>query len=632
MCGIAGFIRYNQTESEAREIISEMSGVLNHRGPDDTGFYIDNDVALGHKRLSIIDLSTGKQPMHNEDKSVWLIMNGEIYNFQELRKDLESKGHRFCTRSDSEILIHLYEEEGYDSVKHLNGMFAFALWDKSKKTLFLGRDRIGKKPLHYAIVDGKLYFASEIKALLKHPHIERDLDLDSLSEYLTFEYIPAPNSIFKHIKKLLPGHILIFSKMNIVINSYWDITFRKSAQRIYSDENEVSKQLLKLLEESVKQRLMSDVPLGIFLSGGIDSSIITSLAARNSSEKIKTFSIGFKDASFDESLYAHAVSDYAGTEHHALMISAKDILRLIPCVGKIIDEPLADASIFPTYLLSQYARDYVTVVLAGDGGDELFAGYPTHLAHFFADKFYSRIPLFLRKYILDKAVNALPVSLDNFSFDFKAKKFISGFSFPRHLRHHIWMGSFCPKEKENLLLPSFRGNLDPERGFAVIPRILARCDSLLFQNTILYMDMKMYLHDDILVKVDRASMANSIEIREPFLDYKLIEFVTKLDFNLKMRRSRSKYILRKTAKGLIPQKIIDRPKKGFGIPISKWIKKELYGLVEETLSKHRISQGGLFNYSYIRQALKQHLDGKKDNRKLIWTLLIFELWRERFTD
>jgi len=436
MCGIAGFVGQGN-----EEILKKMTGSLERRGPDSEGFFIKDGIYFGHRRLSIIDLATGHQPIFNEDKTISIIFNGEIYNFKDLRKQLEKRGHKFYTQSDTEVIVHLYEDKGEDFLKELNGMVALALWDDKKEKLILARDRLGEKPLYYSFLGGKLIFASELKAILVHPQIKRELDFYSLAKYLNYEYIPFPQTIFKNIYKLGPGEYLIYQKGILEKKKYWDIGFNsklKNRDSIYGSEGEEENEVLfanqnsKLLEEeamkgleehlerSVKMRLVSDVPLGIWLSGGIDSTAIAYYAQKNSPTPIKTFSIGFTDLSFDESKYARQAAEFLKTDHYEKVLTPRDCLDLIPQIFEFLDEPLADASIVPTYLLSKFTREKVKVALGGDGGDELFMGYPTFQAHQLA-KIYQKLPYFLRKNLITPIVNHLPVSFNDFSFDFRLK-------------------------------------------------------------------------------------------------------------------------------------------------------------------------------------------------------------------
>jgi asparagine synthase (glutamine-hydrolysing) len=633
MCGIVGFVTSKVSDIPDYEILRRMREILAHRGPDDLGEYfrpLDDQgpfVFFGHRRLSIIDLSGGHQPLSNEDGTVWVIFNGEIYNFKELRKKLEILGHKFITSSDTEVIAHAYEEYREECFKHFNGMFAIGIWDELNHRLILARDRLGKKPLYYASINETFLFASELKAILAYPHFPREIAPLSLMKYLFYEFIPCPHTIFNDARKVPPASYLIWERKRVEIKEYWS-PFNLEEEKKNLPEREVEYRLLELLKISVKRRLISDVPLGVFLSGGIDSSAITALAQEEVPGKVKTFSIGFEDPSFDESKYASMVSEFLGTEHFEQRMTPKDLLDIVPNLPDILDEPMADASILPTYLLSKFTRQYVTVALGGDGGDELFAGYPTYLAHKFARKY----ELFLSK--LHPAVrflgNLLPVSDNNISFDFKVKKFLSGIGYPDGIRNSVWLGSFSFSDIERVVSPEVlkefdRTGLTEEIGS--YEKAFPFKDSM---TLLQYLDLKLYLQESILVKVDRASMASSLEVRAPFLDYELVEFVTGLPPGLKLKGLTSKYILKKAMKNLLPNEVIQRKKKGFGVPIAKWVKGRLKNLFEDLLSPNRIKREGFLNPEHVTSLLQDHLHNTKDNRKQLWTLLIWELWVNRY--
>ena len=622
MCGIAGYFGQGN-----QEILKRMTISLKHRGPDDEGFYVRDEIGLGHRRLSVIDLNTGHQPMANEDKTVWLIFNGEIYNFQELRKGLINQGYKFCTQSDTEVVVYLYEEKKEDFLKYLNGMFALALWDKKEKKLILARDRLGQKPLYYSLVNQVLVFGSELKSLLNHPLIKKELDLESLARYLVYEYVPVPHSIFKNIYKLGPGEYLVYRNNKLEIKKYWDIEFNPKPKS--QNFSYCLKELERRFEESVKKRLISDVPLGVFLSGGIDSTSIAYYAQKNSFKKIKTFSIGFTDKSFDESVYARQAAEFLKSEHYEQILNSKDCLDLIPQITDFLDEPLADASIVPTYLLSKFTREKVTVALSGDGGDELLMGYPTFQAHQLA-KIYQKFPDFLKKKIINPLINHLPASLDNISFDFKLKKFISGFEYSSEIRNQLWLGSFSLGQLDKLLLPIVYQEIKSNNHFEDIENYLKIVKDESLENRLIYLYLKNYLQDDILVKTDRASMAVGLEARAPFLDYHLVDFINSLPNNFKLRGWQTKYIFKKLMKDKIPKNIVYRAKKGFGMPVAKWIREELKDFTLELFIEKKIKEQGIFNYSYVKQLLQEHFAGRKDNRKLIWTLIVFQMWARKW--
>ncbi|OGZ37715.1 MAG: asparagine synthase (glutamine-hydrolyzing) [Candidatus Portnoybacteria bacterium RIFCSPLOWO2_01_FULL_43_11] len=618
MCGLAGFLGQGN-----REILGKMTSAVKHRGPDDEGFYNFENLYLGHRRLSIIDLSLGHQPLSNEDKTVWIIFNGEIYNFLELRKGLEKKGHKFKTQTDTEVIVHLYEEEGESFLNKLNGMFALALWDQKEKKIILARDRLGQKPLYYSLVNNTLVFGSELKVLLEHPLIKREIDLDELNKYLIYEYAPAPKTIIKGVKKLEPGQFLIFENNQIKLSKYWEIKFSQLENtKNYLIEFE------NLLEDSVKKRLIADVPLGVFLSGGLDSSTIAYFAQKNSSAKIKTFSIGFTDKSFDESIHAKEVAKFLKTEHYHQTFTPNDLLSLIDDVSEINDEPFADASVIPTYLLSKFTRERVKVALAGDGGDELLAGYPTFQALKFA-KLFRKFPQLLRK-IIQGMVDYLPVSFNNFSFDFRVKRILSGYDFSPEIQNQIWLGSFLPKENQKLFSKETVSQIDFNESFLITQKLIEEVKKEPLENRLIYLYLKQYLADDILVKADRASMFASLEVRAPFLDYRLVEFINSLPYHLKLKGFKTKYILKRLMKNKLPENIINRPKKGFGLPIAKWLTNELKDFAFDLLSEKKIKEQGIFNYSEIKKLLDEHVNKKADHRKKIWTLLMFQEWYRRW--
>ncbi|GIU82365.1 MAG: asparagine synthase (glutamine-hydrolyzing) [Acidobacteria bacterium] len=629
MCGITGWInlassRQSATEEEA-EILRRMCDRMRHRGPDSAGFWFDEKVCLGMRRLSIIDLQTGDQPVFNEDKSIIAMMNGEIYNFRELRSDLEKKGHTFRTKTDTEVLPHLYEEYGEAMLKHLNGMFAFALWDSKKQKLLIARDRFGEKPLFYGIFKDKLIFASEPKVLFEHPCTSKELDLQALRFYLSFDYVPAPFSIYKGIRKLPAAHFLKVENSTVSIEQYWRLSF---GEKIDISLEEAVEKLHELLADSVKMRLIADVPLGILLSGGVDSSTVAALAAEHSSGKVKTFSIGFREDSFDESKFSRLVAKHLGTEHHEEILSVEKVADLISDIGHWLDEPLSDGSLIPTYLLARFVKQHVTVALGGDGGDEIFAGYPMYFGHKLV-KAYRMIPKFLRRNFIEPVVEALPVSTKNLSFDYKAKRFVRASEYDFAARHHLWFGSFSLLEQEKLLsadvLSSTNGDI-----YEHARELLSECDANDDIERAQFLDMKLYLAEDILTKVDRASMAVSLEVRAPFLDPRIAEFVAKLPPGYKLNGMQGKFLLKKTVEKLLPKEVLRRPKKGFGIPIAEWLKGRLNPFLHDMLNADRLRKQGIFNGDYVSKLIKNHEQGKVSHHKELWTLLIFQIWFDNF--
>ncbi len=629
MCGIVGIINCDRDQAADEHTARAMAAALIHRGPNDEGFYFNRNVALGMRRLSIIDLDTGHQPISNEDRSVWVVFNGEIYNYRELRERLVARGHQFSTHSDTEVIVHLYENYGDDLTLHLNGMFAFALWDERRERLLIARDRMGEKPLYFTQAgDNAFIFASELKSLVLHPHVQRRLNLLALRKYLQYEFVPSPHTMIEGVHKLRPAHRLTFEKGRWQTESYWRLNYQ--GERLKIDEDEASEELTRRLREAVRLRLISDVPLGVLLSGGIDSSAVSALACEAAGARVKTFSISFDERSFDESSYARQVAKHLGTEHYEEKFTEREMLDIFPEIPRLLDEPLGDGSLIPTYLLSRFTRRYVTVALGGDGGDEMLAGYPTYAAHRMAD-YYRLLPNFVRKGLIEQAVARLPVSTENLSFDFRAKRFVRGAALPPGTRHTVWMGSFTADQQRQLLTRDILNAWPEEEVFDEIRAYdhengkgkLASVDVV---EQMMRLDANYYLAECVLFKVDRASMAASLETRAPFLDHLLIEFLTRLPIDLKLRRLTGKYILKRAMRDRLPREVIKRPKKGFGMPVAKWIKGELKTLVRDTFSSDRLKRRGLFNPQYVQRLLDEHERGEADHRKLIWTLLMFEIW------
>ena len=611
MCGICGIYNYRSMEPAAASSLKVMNDRLSHRGPDDEGFYSSGNFALAMKRLSIIDLVSGHQPIHNEDKTLWAVFNGEIYNFADIKKKLLSRGHRFYTQSDTEVIVHLFEEEGMEFINRLNGMFAIALWNEADRTLYLIRDRLGIKPLFYHDMNGSIAFASELKALLALPSFQKEVAPLSLAQYLAFDYIPAPRSIYRNIRKVQPGHYLAVNDRGIREVKYWDIRYRP---KMGSSESEYIDELDDLLRKAVKRRLISDVPLGAFLSGGVDSSTIVAIMARLSNAAVKTFTVSFEDPSFDESNWARKAAEHIGVEHHEKRFSMQSMLELLPEINRFLDEPFGDGSFVPTYLLCRFTRENVTVSLSGDGGDELFMGYPTYQAYKLA-RVYERLPAFIHRKVVKPLANRLPPDFDNISFDFKIKKFLGGIGFNPFERNYVWLGTFTPPEIMSVLHPDLAALINPGDIFQPIAGYLERTDASDDLEKILYLDMKLYLQDDMLVKIDRASMANSLEARVPYLDHEVVEYFCRIPLEMKFRGLRLKNLFRKLALRYLPPEIVNRPKKGFGMPIGKWLLEDSTERVRE-----RIRNCPYYNREYVDNLLSEHRARRRDNRKKLWNL------------
>ncbi len=629
MCGIAGKVYRQQDRPVEAEALAVMCQSLVHRGPDDAGYYLKGNVGLAMRRLSIIDLDTGKQPIANEDRTVWTVYNGEIYNFPELKRDLEARGHRFYTRTDTEVIVHLYEEQGLDFVRSLNGMFAVALWDEKRRRLVLARDRLGIKPLFYAQLPDRLLFGSEIKAVLADG-LKPAVNLEALSQYLSLLYIPAPHTIYREIRKLEAGHLLIWRDGEVAIRPYWDLGGVQPFDADRRQPAQVEVELSDLLADAVRRHLISDVPLGVFLSGGLDSSTVVALMRRAHNGPIKTFSIGFQDPSYDELPYARLIARRFETDHTELAVTP-DVADLAPKLAYHFDEPFADSSAIPTYYLSRLTREHVTVALGGDGGDELFAGYLTYQADKLAEM-YNRLPGFLSHGLLPSLARRLPVSEGKVSFDFKARRFVDHALLEPGRRHYGWKAFFDDDLKRAVLsddvLATLNGSLDSYSVFRRYYDEMGHRDAL---NRFLYADAKVYLADDILVKVDRMSMAHSLEVRVPLLDYRVVELMFSLPGDLKMPGLKLKYMLKRIARRLLPPQTLKKPKGGFNVPMPAWLKHELRPMMLDCLSPTSIKAQGFFRAETVSRLVGDHLTGKANYSRNLWALLVFSLWYERYT-
>jgi asparagine synthase (glutamine-hydrolysing) len=597
-----------------------------HRGPDDEGYYTDKQVGLGMRRLSIIDLSTGRQPLANENGTLWIVFNGEIYNYRQLRNQLEQQGHVFSTKTDTEVIIHAYEEYGANCLEHFNGMFSFAIWDTVNRRLFLARDRLGIKPLYYWFSGNQLIFGSELKAIIQHPDTPREVDLAALDQFLTLEYIPAPSTIFKGINKLPPGHFLVFEAGQLNLKQYWEVPFREAP----ANEATCAEILTELISDAVRLRLVSDVPLGAFLSGGIDSSTIVAFMSEAMTEPVQTFSIGFDDKTYNELPYARAVACHFGANHHEEILKP-DIVALVEQLVHHFDEPFADFSSFPTYLVSEMAKHHVTVVLSGDGGDELFAGYETYVAQNL-DRLYRLLPTRIRKDALPALMARISPRPAKKGLVNKAKRFVEGGALPPSLQHTRWMTFMSDNDKVALYQPEFRSASNGFTSMSVIENYFQKATQADWLAQQQYVDIKTYLADDILTKVDRMSMAASIEARVPLLDYRIVEFAMSLPPHLKLNRGQTKIILRRAMANRLPATVLNKPKQGFSIPLKHWLNGPLCPMMTDLLSVDTIRRRGYFQYPCISGWVSEHLAGRANHSHRLWALMVLELWHQKIVD
>jgi asparagine synthase (glutamine-hydrolysing) len=623
MCGIAGKFNFNPTHPIDRDRLAAMTSVVAHRGPDSDGFYVGPGIGLGHRRLSIIDLSTGDQPIANEDRTIWVVFNGEIYNFADIRSELETFGHRFRTHTDSEVIVHAYEQWGDRAVDRFRGMFAFALWDEPKRRLLLVRDRLGVKPLHYSATPSGVTFGSEIKSLLEDPDVPRGWSAEALDAYLTLTYVPCPQTMYSAVWKLPPGHLLVAENGRVAVRRYWDLTFTGDGDA--SREEAYLEELDRLVSESVRLRLVSDVPLGAFLSGGIDSSAVVAAMADTCAGRVVTTSVGFDDDGFNELAYARTVARHLGVEQHEKIVHP-DIVDLLPTLAWHLDEPFADSSAVPTYYVSKAAREHVTVALSGDGGDELWAGYSRHRVE--------QWELTARRWLgpvggrlAGRVAGRMPLGM-------------KGARSLRHLalspaeacaRKHAY-GQFEADARGALYSHDFANDVRDADPFVSFRIAYESCPSKDPLDRALYVDVKTYLVDDILTKVDRMSMAVSLESREPLLDHKLLEFAATVPTSLKLKNGQSKYLLRRLLERRIPKSIVDRPKHGFDAPIAKWLRGPLAPMVDGLLTDGRLRDRGIFDGRAVAAIWHEHRDGRKDHRHRLWSLVMLELWFRQFVD
>jgi len=630
MCGIAGFVNLN-FQAPDQNLLKRMTDAIAYRGPDDQGQEINQGAALGNRRLAVIDIShNGHMPMWDKKKRYCITYNGEIYNYQALRKGLAAQGYSFRSDSDTEVILNLFAEYGVNCFIKLRGMFAIAIWDSKEQKLYLARDQFGIKPLHYYVDNQVLVFGSEIKSILLHPNVKKILNHQALSQYfsIAFGAVPAPLTMFKDIYKLKPAHYAILDKHKLHISSYWQTNTIDINQ---ITEQEAIAQGTSLIEKSVQEQLVSDVPLGTFLSGGVDSSLISAIAQKYTKHSINTFSIGFEDPQFDESQYALQVAKHLNSKHHHQVFTVKQLLDVLPQVLDKLDEPLADASILPTYLLSQFTRQKVTVALSGDGGDELFLGYPTYIAHklgFSLNTFPTWTNSCLHQVALfsHSLLEKLPFvkHSPNFSFKFKLNRFFAGLSRDPAVQYLNFLGPINLNQKNNLILNH------QESALPLLHQTLQKQNKNSMLSQIQLWDFIYYLGEDCLVKTDRASSYNSLEVRPPFLNLELAKFALSLPIKLKLKHFNLKYLLKKIAQPYLPQNIINRPKKGFGLPIHHWLNNELKGEMHNLLNQNKLSKQEIFDFSFVEQLINEHENNISDHRMVLWNLMMFQWWWDRW--
>jgi asparagine synthase (glutamine-hydrolysing) len=601
-----------------------MGEAIRHRGPDEGGFYFGAGVGLAIRRLAIIDLKTGQQPIHNRDRTKWLVFNGEIYNYRELREKLEKLGHEFYTNSDTEAVVAAYEQYGTECLKHLRGMFALAIWDEREQSLFLARDRVGKKPLLYAQTNGQLIFGSEFSALVLHPDVSRDVDYEAIHHYLSFISVPAPLTAYRAIRKLEPGHWLLWKNDEVRIERYWQLDFSK---KVPLSEEEAGERLIELLREAVRIRLMSEVPLGAFLSGGIDSSAVVALMAEESSTPVKTFSIGFEEQDFSELHHARRLAEHVGADHHEFVVRP-DAMEILPTLVEHYGEPFADSSAIPSYYVSRETRRYVTVALNGDGGDECFAGYERYAAMNLAQK-YSALP---GKGLIGNVAAAMPSFKSRTNPLGKAQRFVAAASLPPIERYLRWISAFDEPAKQNLYTDNFREETAQFRTASFIEPWFAKANGSGIVDAALLADTMTYLPNDLLVKMDIASMSVSLEARSPFLDHRLMEFAASIPEKMKLRRLTTKYLLKRVLKKIVPEQNLTRRKMGFGVPIGYWFRGAMQPFLRETLLSEKSFSRGLFKPDRVRGIIDEHVEHRMDHSHRLWSLLMLELWFQKFID
>lgn len=634
MCGITGFVKKNACFHDDDHVLSRMMASISHRGPDDEGRYYDQGAYLGHRRLSIIDLAGGHQPLFSEDRSIAVICNGEIYNHHELRELIQQRGHHPATRSDCEVIAHLWEDEGPAMLARLDGMFAIALWDSRSRTLLLARDRMGKKPLFYGNFNSNLVFGSELSTLMCHPAVPKKISHDAMYRFLTLDYVPTPMCIIEGACKVEPGGFVIHDEDGTRTGRYHEIPIPPILYE--KGEKCAAEDVWATLVDATGRRLESEVPLGVFLSGGLDSSaVLAAMAKHQAPETISTFTIGFKDPSYDESAAARQVAAHFGTKHHEQILDGSEAPALVRDVATIADEPLSDYSILPTALLSRFARQHVSVALSGDGGDELFHGYETFKADRWARAATAVLPDLVTKNVLPLLSSLIPVSDKNMSLDYKVDRMVRGLKYGRFDRHLAWTGSFDPDtlhSPQSVLAPDVRRDVAmwQQHPYPDSSRILAGSEGLDPMKRLSLLYCRLYMLDGVLVKVDRASMNVALEVRSPFLDTAMVNLAFSLPAAFNLKGGTTKALIRKILADKIPAGIAGLPKKGFGVPVATWLRTDLKPLVDQYLSPERLHSGGLFQPAAVASMIRAHMSGRHNYRKELFSLLVFELWRERW--
>ncbi len=629
MCAICGIINNKNRVDEG--LLRKMTDIMDYRGPDESGFFLKGNVGLGHRRLKIIDLYTGQQPLANEDNTVFLVCNGEIYNFKELRSELEKKGHRFRSQSDNEVILHLYEQEGVECLKRLRGMFALAIWDSKEKRIFLARDRIGKKPLVYCETSEGFLFASEIKSLLLHPEVRKDIDPFALDLFLTYQAVPAPHTIFKGVRKLPAAHYLLWQNRRVEIKRYWDVDFTKKIR--LKSEYEYAELLWEKLTEATRIRMVSDVPLGAFLSGGIDSSTLVGIMSGMSRIPVKTFSVGFDEAGFSELKYARIVSRRFGTEHYEFKVKP-DVMEILPKLVWHYNEPFGDSSMVPTYYVARETRKYVTVALNGDGGDENLAGYTRYWQMLLLDGFKNvikTVPPPIRRGLMSVMLEGYEQhTSSNFFRLWKWMEESEKYGYDYAYAHRLI--SFSPEHKDRIYSDYFKSEIAGENSMLLMKKLWGNAGPIKLLEKMLYSDLHLYLAEVLNVKMDIAAMSNSLEGRSPFLDQEFVETAASFPPEMKFRKFTSKYILKKKLLGFLPDEILHREKMGFGLPVGEWFKKDLKNYLCSILLSDSFARRGFFNPDGVRKMVEEHISGKAVHTHRLWNLLVFELWAEIFLD